>query len=151
MATRQSGTKAAPTQKTTLKKAPVKKPATKVTLRKKLTGVSASTGQVTDGPILPIDQLERLYAIKPDAVDWVIQQTQIEAEHRREETSRVNSFIFIEHLLGQFSALLIGAAGILGGSWVATSGQPWAGVTIAAAVITGLAVAYLKGKTKRVA
>ncbi len=102
-----------------------------------------------DVPVLPVDQLERLHAIKPDAVDWVIQQTQIEAEHRREETSRVNGFILLEHLLGQFLALLIGTAGILGGSWVAVNGQPWAGVAIAIAAIAGLTAAHLSGKKSR--
>lgn len=102
-----------------------------------------------DIPVLPVDQLERLHAIKPDAVDWVIQQTQIEAEHRREETSRVNGFILLEHLLGQFLALLIGATGLLGGSWVAVNGQPWAGTAIAVSAIAGLTVAQLSGKKSR--
>ena len=57
--------------------------------------------QETDSPIIPVAQLERLQSFKPDAVDWVISQTQIEADHRRKETSRINGFIFIEHLIGQ--------------------------------------------------
>jgi len=85
---------------------------------------------------------------KPDAVDWVISQTQIEAEHRRKETSRINGFIFAEHLIGQVFALIIGTAGIAGGSYVAIMGQPWAGGTIATAAITGLAVVFLTGRKK---
>ena len=102
----------------------------------------------TDSPIVPVAQLERLHVFKPDAVDWVISQTQIEAEHRRKETSRINGFIFTEHLIGQIFALIIGTGGIAAGSWVAVSGQPWAGGTIATAAITGLAVVFLTGRKK---
>lgn len=100
----------------------------------------------TDSPIVPVAQLERLHTFKPDAVDWVISQTQIEAEHRRKETSRINGFIFTEHLIGQIFALIIGTVGIGAGSWVAVSGQQWAGGTIATAAITGLAVVFLTGR-----
>lgn len=102
----------------------------------------------TDSPVIPVAQLERLHIFKPEAVDWVISQTQIEAEHRRNETSRVNGFIFTEHIIGQIFALVIGIAGIGGGSWVAVSGQPLAGGTIATAAITGLAVIFLTGRKK---
>lgn len=68
----------------------------------------------TDSPIIPVAQLERLQTFKPDAVDWVIKQTQAEAEHRRAETKRVNGFIFTENILGQVCALVIGLAGVVG-------------------------------------
>jgi uncharacterized membrane protein len=100
----------------------------------------------TDSPILPVAQLEQLQTFKPDAVDWVIQQTQIEAEHRRSENKRVNTFVFVERLIGQIFALLIGLSGIVGGSYVAIHNQPWAGGTIASLAITGLAVVFLTGK-----
>lgn len=102
----------------------------------------------TDSPLLPVAQLERLQKIKPDAVEWVIQQTQVEAEYRRIESKRVNTFVFIERLVGQIFALLIGMAGILCGGFVAVQGQPWAGGTIASLAITGLAAVFLTGRTK---
>jgi len=55
--------------------------------------------QETDSPIIPVAQLEKLHQFKPDAVDWVISQTQIEAEHRRKESKRINSFVFFERIL----------------------------------------------------
>lgn len=33
----------------------------------------------SDAPLLPIAALERLHQIRPDRVDWVLDQTQIEA------------------------------------------------------------------------
>jgi uncharacterized membrane protein len=105
--------------------------------------------QETDSPIIPIAQLERLHQFKPDAVDWVIKQTQIEAEHRRKEGKRVNTFVFIERILGQIFALLIGLSGIGAGGYVALRGEAWAGATIASIAITGLAVVFLTGRAPK--
>ncbi len=116
---------------------------------------SAKTGELTfqhqetDSPIIPVAQMERLHVFKPEAVDWIINQTQIEAESRRFESKRVNTFIFIEHILGQVFALAIGAGGIYAGAHLALAGQPWDGGTIATAAITGLAVVFLTGRQKR--
>src|SRR6266702_2812435 len=97
----------------------------------------------TDSPIIPVAQLHELNEFKPEAVDWVIQQTQVEAEHRRAESHRVNTLVFTERVIGQVFALIIGLAGIGCGSYVAVNGQPAAGGTIASLAITGLAVVFL--------
>lgn len=102
----------------------------------------------TDSPIIPVAHLERLQAFKPDAVDWVIQQTQIEAEYRRKEDKRVNSFIFAERFIGQLCGLLIGLSGIAAGAYVAVSGQPAAGGAIASIAITGLAAVFITGRKR---
>lgn len=102
-----------------------------------------------DSPVLPVVQLEQLNQFKPEAIDWVIQQTQIEAEFRRSETAKINLFTFIERIVGQLFALLIGLSGILGGSYVALHGQPAAGGTIASIAITGLAAVFLTSRSKK--
>lgn len=103
----------------------------------------------TDSPIIPVAQLERLYQFKPDAVDWVINQTQIEAEYRRTEGKRINTLTFIERIVGQCFALMIGLSGIGGGSYVALHGEPGAGGTIASIALAGLAVGFLTGRAKK--
>jgi uncharacterized membrane protein len=144
--------------KSPVKKTPVKRTAAQSTSGKRTSAKAAParrssgnapSGPDADSPILPVDQLDALRRIKPGAVDWVIQQTQIEAEHRRAETKRVNELVFIEHLLSQISALIIGVAGIWGGSWVAVNGQPWFGFAIAAVVVIGLVVVQLSARKKR--
>jgi hypothetical protein len=120
----------------------------KVTRQKDGNSELTVSAHETDSPIIPVAQLERLHLFKPEAVDWVISQTQIEAEHRRKETSRINGYIFTEHLIGQIFALVIGTVGIAAGSYVALNGQPWAGAVIATAAITGLAVVFLTGRKK---
>ncbi|MDR1229688.1 MAG: hypothetical protein LBK55_11900 [Azoarcus sp.] len=103
----------------------------------------------TDSPILPVSQLAQLHEFRPDLVDWVIQQTQSEAEHRRKVDNTINHYIFCQRILGQILASLLGLTGVVGGGWIAVSGQPWAGASIAAATITGLAVAFLTGRAPR--
>ena len=103
----------------------------------------------TDSPLIPVAQLERLHEFRPDLVDWVIQQTQANAEHRKSENSRVNGFIFIERLIGQICAFMIGIAGIGFGSYVALKGHDWAGGTIASLALTGLAVVFLTGRRSK--
>ena len=100
----------------------------------------------TDCPILPVPQLEQLQSFKPEAVDWIINQTQIEAEHRRAQIIRVNKYTFIERIAGQIFAFIIGLSGVLFGSYVALKGQPAAGATIAGAALAGLAGVFLSGR-----
>jgi hypothetical protein len=107
-----------------------------------------STAEV-DSPILPVDQLDALRKIKPGAVDWIIEQTQLESEHRRAEQVRVNNLIFVEHLFAQASALIVGVAGVGGGVWLAERGQPWVGVAIAAVVMVALAVVQMSIRKNR--
>lgn len=119
-----------------------------ITAKKSKDGELSVQHNETDSPVIPVAAMERLHGFKPEAVDWVIQQTQAEAEFRRNETKTINKFVFIEHLLGQIFALLIGLAGVVGGCYTAIQGQPWAGGLIATASLTGLAVVFLTGQNK---
>jgi len=103
----------------------------------------------TDSPIIPVAQMRELNEFKPEAVDWIIQQTQVEAEHRRKESHHVNTLVFITMTLGQVFALVIGLAGTGCGSYVALHGQPWAGATIASLSLTGLAVVFITGQKRK--
>ena len=100
----------------------------------------------SDAPLLPIAGIERLHAIRPDRVDWVFEQTQIEAETRRSEQTRINTFIFIERISGMLAALILGLCGIGGGIYAALQGHDWLGGVVATTVIGTLAVAFLKRK-----
>lgn len=102
----------------------------------------------SDAPLLPISSIERLHAIRPDRVDWVFEQTQIEAETRRTEQTRINIFIFIERIGGMLAALIIGVCGIGGGIYAALQGHDWLGGVVATTTIGTLAVAFLKRDSK---
>lgn len=107
------------------------------------------TNHETDAPVLPIAQIEKLHQFRPDRVDWVFDQTQIEAEYRREMTQRVNFYTFIERLVGQVFALIIGLSGIFGGVYAAMSGHTQTGTIISTSAIVGLAAVFIKGRSKR--
>ena len=103
----------------------------------------------TDSPILPIAQIEKLHSFRPDRVDWVFDQTQLEAEYRRKHKNKVNNFIFIERFIGQICALAIGITGIVAGGYIALNGQPFAGASIAGVAIGSLAIVFLTGRIPR--
>jgi hypothetical protein len=87
--------------------------------------------------------MAHLHEFRPDLVDYIVTETSAEAKARRDETHRVNTLLFIERMLGQIFAFCVGIGGVVGGGYIALHNQPWAGASIAAATITGLAVAFL--------
>lgn len=99
--------------------------------------------QDTDSPVLPVPQLERLHEFRPDLVDFVIAQTELEAKHRRIREKRVDVFVFIERMLGQISALILAVLGIGGGLYAGLNGLEWIGITIITVTIGTLAVAFV--------
>lgn len=141
-------TRKATSQGATRRGAPAAAKATAKTAAKPARRSTAGSAE-TESPILPVEQLEALRKIKPGAVDWVIEQTQVEAEHRRAEQVRVNNLIFVEHMFAQAAALIVGVSGIGGGVWLAVRGLPWVGVAIIALVMTALAVAQVAARPKR--
>ncbi len=145
MTTRPTGGKTA-ARKTPAQRTPASQAAAKPAARR---STSRAAGQEVDSPILPVDQLEALRKIKPGAVDWVIEQTQLEAEHRRTEIVRVNNLIFVEHIFAQASALILGVSGIWAGAWLANNGQMWIGVAIAAVVMATLAIVQVSARRSR--
>lgn len=100
----------------------------------------------TDSPILPTAQIERLHAIRPDKVDWVFDQTQAEAEHRRQQEGRINIFVLIERLVGQFCGLLVAIAGLSAAAYMAVNGAPWAGAFVGGTTLVAMVTAFIAGR-----
>lgn len=97
----------------------------------------------SDSPLLPIAGIERLHQIRPDRVDWVFEQTELESAARRSEQTRINTMVFSERVLGIVAALAMGLAGIAGAVYLGLHGHDWLGGAIGAATIGTLAVAFL--------
>ena len=98
----------------------------------------------SDSPILPVAQLEQLHTFRPDLVDFVVEQTKLEAEHRRARSRRVDRYILSERLFGMLCAVGVCITSVVGGGYVGLHGQPWLGGTIATAALGTLAVAFIK-------
>lgn len=105
--------------------------------------------QDTDALILPVPQLEALHQFRPDLVDLVVRETQLEAAHRRKQEVRVNVFIFVERLIGQIAAVLLALMGISGGIYAGIKGQPWLGGVIVSATIGTLAVTFIRRNSSK--
>jgi hypothetical protein len=100
------------------------------------------THHQSDSPLLPVAQIERLYQINPVRAEWVFDQTQIEAENRRD------LLIFTERMTGLFIV-----AGLCGGAiytayQVALAGHEWPAVAIGCTAPIGLFGAFF-AKTKK--
>jgi len=102
-----------------------------------------------DTPILPpADFLVAINKERPDLIDWIKEETSKEAAERRERTKRLDDSFSRGYTRGQVFGLIMGLAGIVGGSVVAIfSSAPAAGGTIATAAIVVLAVSFLKTKS----
>lgn len=98
----------------------------------------------SDAPLLPIAGIERLHQIRPDRVDWVFEQTELESASRRTEQKRINSMVFVERIFGIVAALVMGVSGIAGAVYLGLNGHDWLGGTIGTATIGTLAVAFLR-------
>jgi len=99
--------------------------------------------QDTDAPILPVAQLEDLHRFRPDLVDFVIQQTEDEAQLRRKRERRRDVFVFIERIIGQLSAVVLAVLGIGGGIYAGVLGLTSVAIAIVSATIGTLAVAFV--------
>ncbi|WP_139143587.1 MULTISPECIES: hypothetical protein [unclassified Janthinobacterium] len=97
----------------------------------------------TDSPILPAAQLAQLKEIDPKLVQWVVDQTEIEAASRRSQEKRIDWFIFAERMSG----VLMGGAVALGGmaiaAYVIVQGHDWAGVGIGGATLAAIVTAIV--------
>lgn len=103
----------------------------------------------TDTPILPVDQIERLHAFRPDRVDWVFDQTEIEARARRTETRRLNTLIFAERIMGLFCAFMIGLSGLGGAIWLASTDHELAASSIGGVTLVSLVSAFIYANRKK--
>lgn len=98
------------------------------------------THNTTDVPLLPVNQIRELKEICPDRIDWLFEQTEREAEHRRTQQRRNNIFIAIERIGGMLIPVVSGIAGGVA-MWIFRDAapalvKPTAIVTVAVVVST---------------
>jgi hypothetical protein len=103
----------------------------------------------TDAPILPIAQIEKLREIAPGRVEWFFDETIKEGDFRRGETSRVNTFVFIERLLGILAGLFIGSSALYASYRLAMAGHDWVAAIIGGTTVVGLVSAFVVGIKRR--
>lgn len=97
----------------------------------------------TDSPILPAAQLLQLKEIDPTLVNWVVEQTEIEATSRRSQEKRVDWFIFAERMSGVLMGGVVALGGLAISAYVIVNGHDWAGVGIGGATLATIVVAFI--------
>lgn len=108
--------------------------------------VLAVSTTTTDAPILPVEQIAALQKIAPHRVEWVFDQTQAEAEHRRSENSRVNTLIFAERLVRLLFALIIALAGLGVATYLALQGHEVVASVIGGGTLAAMVTAFVAKK-----
>jgi hypothetical protein len=103
----------------------------------------------TDAPFLPVEQMEKLKELDPSRIDWVFEQTQIESEFRRSEERRVNTFVFIERMVGLLLALCIGLSGLGAAYLTALGGHDMTASIIGGTTLVGLVSTFIAGKSAK--
>lgn len=104
------------------------------------------THHESDSPILPVQQLEKLSEFRPDLIDWVVDQTQREAEFRRETTARRDTFIFIERIGGLIAAAVLSIAFLGASLYLGMNGQPWLAGVIGGTTLVGIVTVLVTGR-----
>ena len=97
-----------------------------------------------DTPLLDVTSLEKLQQFRPDIVDFVVEQTAKEAEHRRKSDSKIIRYTFIERIGALLLGALIGMGSIAGAIYSAVLGFETLAGIIASVGLGSLAVAFLR-------
>lgn len=92
----------------------------------------------TDSPILPAANLEQLHRLDPSLVQFVVQQTQLEAEHRRAMQKKTNFYVFTERISGVVAGALVAIFGLGMGALAIIKGHDWAGATICGVTLVAI-------------
>jgi len=120
--------------------------------------VAASFSQVefTAGPIPPPELLRGYEQICPGGAERIIRMAETEGAHRRHmEEKALDAQIesmrrsYREARLGQVFAFSIATIFLIGGSYVAIHGQPWAGAIFGSVGLAGIVSAFIWGRTKK--
>lgn len=106
------------------------------------------THNTTDSPLLPVGQIERLQQIAPGRVDWVFQQTQIEAEYRRSHDTKTMWMIFFERIFQMIIGAGLCISAIYVAYLVAIAGYQYAAIAIGSTAPIGIAGAFLLHRRK---
>jgi uncharacterized membrane protein len=99
----------------------------------------------SDAPLIPMAQLAQLKELHPERMDWVFVESTKEGDFRRNETTRVNTLVFTERVIGIASGLIIGCISLLASYSLAMAGHDWVAGVIGGTTVVGLVSAFVIG------
>lgn len=120
---------------------------TQIKARNANSEIHLSHSQV-DTPLLDVNSIERLQKFRPDIVNFVVEQTKLEAEHRRTSDRKMINYTFIERIGALLLGALIGVGSVVGSIYAALLGFETLAGIIASVGLGSLAVAFLRRDNK---
>jgi multisubunit Na+/H+ antiporter MnhB subunit len=105
----------------------------------------------TDSPILPAANLQQLQQIDPKLVDWVVEQTKVEADHRRKIERQINWFVFIERMSGVLAGAAVAIFGLGISAYLVLHGHEWAGVAVSGTTLATIVTVLVTKDHRKVA
>ena len=113
-------------------------------------GELMASSTTTYSLLLSIQQLVQLKELAPNRIEWVFDQTEKEADHRRNENRRVNTLIAVERFSGLVFAFLVACLGIGAAVYLAVQGKEITASIIGGTTVVGLVAAFVSaGKQKK--
>ena len=108
-----------------------------------------------EGPIPPASEMAKYENALPGTADRILAMSEKEATHRHKvegtllvQDDRRITHAFIERILGQIFALIMGVFAISAGAYVALKGYQLAGGFIGGGGVIGLVTAFIWGRKK---
>lgn len=117
---------------------------------------AAAFSKITSGPLPPPELLAGYEQVCPGGADRIIRMAEAEGEHRRRMEEKMFDaqveFMrrgYFEGRLGQIFAFSIAVIFLVGGSYVAIRGEPWAGGLFGSVGIASIVSAFIWGRTNK--
>lgn len=113
------------------------------------TGLIVAQASAFSGPLPPPTILREYDDVLNGAAERIFKMAETQASHRQDLERSVIKSDIRKSYFGLAAGFLVAVVAILGGSFVAYNGQPWAGVGIGGAPVVALVWAFLKGTSDR--
>lgn len=109
----------------------------------------AHVSQTYSGPIPPPQMLAEYEAVQPGFADRIISMAEKEQANRHLLENKAVDGAIKKDARGQHYALMTSFGVLGGGSFLIYTGHDWAGVTLCAGALTGLAYIFVSGNRKK--
>ena len=96
---------------------------------------------------MPIAQILELKEHLPERVDFVFEQTRLEAEHRRTQESRINLFVFTERLIGSVFGLVTVGAAFWFAYVMAMANKDWVASIVVGTTLVSVVATFVAGRS----
>lgn len=102
------------------------------------------------GPLPDPKTLAEYSSIIPNGAERIMQMAEKQLDHRMQMENKVIGGQLLQSNIGQILAFLIGLAALSASTYCIVNGYEWSGSLLGLAGLTGLVIAFIKGKDHQV-